>query len=124
MATPEEPYFNRDDYEHPHGFKVGDGATMHIGSDATAWTVIAVTASGKTITLQGDVAKFDDEWKPDIVPGGFAGHCVNQQEQRAHYIIERNPDGPVRKARLTQRGWKSNGTPVSKGRHPFYDYNF
>lgn len=110
------------DYDKPHGFEVGDGATTHIGSDASAWTVIAVSESGKTITIQADHQELDPSWKPEMIPGGFAAHTVNNYSQR--WITSPNPNGVTRKARLTKRGWTSNGLPVSKGRHPFYDYNF
>jgi len=107
---------------YPNQFKVGDGATMHIGSDANVWTVIAVSPSGKTITIQGDKATLDPTWKPDFHPGGFVGHVSNNHEQR--WITERDENGPVRQARLTKRGWSANGMPVTKGRRYFHDYNF
>jgi hypothetical protein len=105
-----------------HQFKVGDGATTHIGSDAQAWTVVKVSPSGKTITIQGDNATLDPDWKPDFLPGGFVGHVANNHSQT--YTYERNPNGPTRTARLTKRGWSSNGLPVTKGRRYFHDYNF
>jgi hypothetical protein len=107
---------------YPGQFAAGDGATTHIGSDAQAWTVIAVSPSGRTITLQGDTATLDPDFTPDFHPGGFAGHVSNSHDQS--YSYARDPDGPVRQARLTVRGWSANGTPVSKGRRAFYDYNF
>jgi len=110
------------DYDVPHGFKIGDGATEHIGSDSHAYTVIRVGPSGKTITMQRDKAALDPDWKPDTRLGGFVGHTVNNWSQT--YTYERDPQGAVMTARLTKRGWASRGTPVSKGRREFYDYNF
>ena len=107
---------------YPHQFKVGDGATIHLYTDAHAWTVISVSESGKTITIQGDNAELDPTWKPEMHPGGFSAHCSNNYSQR--WICTPNPNGPIRKARLTKRGWSANGKSVTKGRHPFHDYNF
>jgi len=107
---------------YPHQFKVGDGATIHLYTDAHAWTVISVSESGKTITIQGDNAELDPTWKPEMHPGGFSAHCSNNYSQR--WICTPNPNGPIRKARLTKRGWSANGQSVTKGRHPFHDYNF
>lgn len=105
-----------------HLFAVGDGATSHIGSDAHAWTVTAVSPSGKTITIQRDKATIDPAFKPDFHPGGFVGHVSNSHDQS--YSYEPDPNGVIRQARLTKRGWSSAGMPVTKGRREFYDYNF
>ena len=51
--------------------------------------------SGKTIWMQEDTATLDD-WKPEFIPGGFAGHCVNNAEQR--YAYQPNPDGVLQSA--------------------------
>jgi hypothetical protein len=111
------------DYDHPHAFKPGDGATMHIGSDAEAYTVISVTASGKSFTMQRDKATLDPSFKPDFSPGGFVGHVSNNYDQT--YDYERNPKGETRIVRLNKKGWIADSHfPVSKGRHAFYDYNF
>lgn len=103
--------------------KVGDGATVCHYSDRTACTVIRVSASGKTIHLREDVAALDD-WKPEIVPGGFAGHCVNNASQR--YTYRANPEGHVHRASLRKDGRyrSTNNERVVPGRHQFHDYNF
>ena len=103
-------------------WKVGDGATLHFWTDAHAYTVIAVSASGKTVTIQRDKATLNPDWKPDFHPGGFAGHVANQASQQ--YTYEPDPQGAMRKVRLTKTGWKSSGQRVTPGRHEFYDYNF
>jgi hypothetical protein len=109
----------------PVTFAVGDGATLHYWTDAHAYTVTAVSASGKTITMQQDTAERDPSWKPETIPGGFAGHTVNNRDQRWTY--KPDPDGRVIQARLTARGWMyggQRGQRVTKGRHQFHDYNF
>jgi len=102
---------------------IGQGATICHWSDRTACTIIAVSKSGKTITLQADHAELDD-WAPEMIPGGFAAHCTNNHSQRYRYSP--NPDAPIRKARLRNNGCyrTSNGEKVIEGRHQFHDYNF
>lgn len=105
--------------------EVGDGVTMYLYSDAYACTVIAKTA--KTITVQRDKATLDPNFKPEFVPGGFAAHCTNQDEQS--YTYERDPNGEItkcycseKKGRFTTGGDQS--IKIGLGRHEFYDYNF
>jgi hypothetical protein len=65
-----------------------------------------------------------DGWKPKIVPGGFAGHCVNNDAQRYRYAPD--PNGAVHTARLRKDGSyrTSSGERVIAGRSQFHDYNF
>lgn len=103
-------------------FAVGDGVTLHYMTDAHAYTVIAVSPSGKTITIQRDKATLSADFKPDVSVGGFAGHTNNNRDQS--YTYDHDPDGNIYKARLTKRGWCVSGQRVTPGRHEFYDYNF
>jgi hypothetical protein len=81
--------------------------------------------SDKTIEVREMEALPDPNWKPRILPGGFAGHCENQYEQT--WIIVSNTKNPVIRIRKRKDGqWYSN-----MGRHVFedkpryfYDYNF
>lgn len=105
--------------------EVGDGVTMCLYSDAYACTVIAKTA--KTITIQRDNAKLDPNFKPEFIPGGFAAHCTNQEDQRWTY--ERNPDGQITRCYWSEiLGMYTTGgdrsIKIRLGRHEFYDYNF
>jgi len=104
--------------------KVGMGATIHMYSDSHAYTIVGVTKSGKTITLQKDKATMDPNFKPEIEPGGFVGHCSNQDEQT--YSYEQDPEGFTIKARLRKDGrYHSKQGKVGIGyRREFYDYNF
>lgn len=102
--------------------KEGDGVTVHLYSDAEAFTVIKRTA--KTITIQRDTAILDENFKPEFVEGGFCGHCVNQDEQT--YAYKRNPNG----RKITARWSEKRGAflyldkIITNGRREFYDYNF
>ena len=101
----------------------GDGATICHHSDRTACTVVRVTPGGNTLYLQPDIARLDG-WKPEIIPGGFDGHCVNNHEQR--YTYEADPTAPLHRAtrRKDGRFRTTNGERVIPGRHHFHDYNF
>ena len=104
--------------------KVGDGITLNLYSDSHAYTIIARTA--KTITIQRDKAALKKDFKPEIVVGGFAGHCMNQNEQE--YDYERNPKGETMVIRWSEKNQRWSAPKgyryVSLGRHEFYDYNF
>jgi len=109
---------------------VGDGATIHHYSDSTPQTVIAVSANGKTITLQRDKATLLNGFnsgEPDALtftPGGFFGHTEGVQR----YSYERDLDGPTTKATLRKDGtWRvsrSTERVTIGARHKYYDYNF
>jgi len=107
----------------PANAKVGEGATINFYTDREAGTIVKVTK--RTITIRRDKAIRDPNFKPEFIPGGFAAHCINQDEQS--YTYEPNENG-----KLTTIWWSNKynryGTPgnltVSKGRHEFYDYNF
>ncbi len=102
---------------------LGGGATVCHYSDRTACTVIRISPSGKTIWVQEDTAALDG-WKPEFIPGGFVGHCVNNSGQT--YKYSPNPEGVVHRAsrRKDGRFRTTNGQAVVPGRHHFHDYNF
>ena len=105
--------------------EVGDGVTMCLWSDRHAFTVIARTKA--TLTIQRDKAILDPSFKPEYVPGGFACHCTNSDEQS--YTYERDPNGEIEKCRWSEkRGRWQTGSDGSiciiRGRHEHYDYNF
>lgn len=107
----------------PRNVKPGDGVTVVLWSDRYAGTVIKVTES--MVVVRRDTAILDPNFKPDIIPGGFAGYCINQNEQT--YSYRPNPDGEIYKFRWSNK-FQSYGRPrhrmLIKGRHEFYDYNF
>ncbi len=106
-----------------YNIEVGDGVTIHLYSDAHAGTVIARTKN--TLTIQRDKATLKDNWKPEIISGGFVGHCVNQDDQE--YDYERDEKGRIYKAywsNVKGRFIAEGCLSISKGRNEFYDYNF
>lgn len=113
------------DYAHIDNTKVGDHVTECLYSDRISYTVVKKTA--KTIVVQKDFQEIDkDKWKPEIIPGGFAGHCTNQSEQV--WKVESNPNGALERFHANKNGFYktkySSRRDVILGAHPFYDYNF
>jgi hypothetical protein len=119
-------------------FAVGDLVTEHFYTDAHAGRIVEVRRGGKEVVMQEDTATLDPEFKPEFIEGGFAGHCVNQGEQR--YTYTANPRGSI--STFTLRTWRGirvwtrkSNTPgcsnapnglnqISHGQRKFYDYNF
>lgn len=108
------------------GATLGMGATMHGYTDAYAYTVIDRNATGTVLTLQRDRAILSEDFKPEFISGGFAGHVANNRAQTYRY--ERDPQGETVKVRLRKDGrFYAAGAsrPVTLGkRYEFHDYNF
>ncbi len=104
--------------------QIGMGATVYGYSDTYAYEIVEISESGKTITLREMRAERDPTWTPNVIPGGFAGHCVNNREQR--WTLTPNPEGRTTKARLTKGGrYTIGGRAIGVGQASmFYDYNF
>lgn len=96
----------------------------HGWSDVTPYEVLSITKSGYTATVRAMHAELDKSWKPEVVPGGFAGHCINNIEQR--WVITPDPDGVILKVRRTKYGWRNGFQRFKASATPcmFYDYNF
>lgn len=107
----------------PATAKVGDGATIHLWSDAHACTIIKVTKS--TVTVRRDKATLDPGFKPEFILGGFCAHCTNQDEQS--YTYEEDPNGEVSTFHWSRK-YGTYGRPgnlrLTRGRREFHDYNF
>lgn len=118
--------------------KVGDGAHMCLHTDCHSYTVVKVSASGKTIWCQRDKATLlngCNSGEPDALtftPGGFFGHTSGAQRWK----IEPDPEGQIMKAtrRLLPTGtviYKqarsrtlSPGFRVTEGHYEHYDFNY
>ena len=107
----------------PASIQVGDGVTVNLWSDRYAATVIKVTKS--SVTARRDKATLNPDFKPEGIPGGFAAHCTNQDEQTYSYEPDENgTEYTFRWSRKYQRYGQPGNLSLSKGRHEFYDYNF
>lgn len=106
--------------------EVGMGVTARVYTDSHALTITRISPSGKTFWATQDKTSLDPNWKPEFVVGGFAGHCVNQYDQKYEY--QTDPDGEEIRFSLGKDGkWKcqSRYSVVQLGiRRAFHDYNF
>lgn len=110
--------------------KPGDGVTVTLYTDRVAYSV--VEKGKRHMILREDKAIRKTE--PIITPGGFAGHCINNDS--IEYDYEPDPGG--REVKITKRvgpdgyvTWKMVGTGTNSrgmyaypGRDYKYDYNF
>lgn len=100
-------------------------ASQHLYSDVEAWEIVKVV-SDKCV----EIRRMDTEHSIDHlqqIPGGFAGHVVNQQDQKVTYTS--NPENAVirirrRKGSETQWGYKGARFTLREQPYAFYDYNF
>jgi len=113
---------------------VGMGASWNGYSDRYAGTIVAVSKSGRTITVQEDAAELLNGAKsgePDALtfhPGGFFGHTAGRQR----YSYTRNPKGQTVKFTLRSNGRfvmvktrAHNGARLTIGtRNKHHDFNF
>ena len=97
----------------------------HLGySDIDPFEVVKVV-SDKTLEIREMVAERDESVKLDWAMGGFAGHCINQRDQKWH--ITSDETAPVIRIRWGKHGWQdAHGRSFRLSHKPskFYDYNF
>lgn len=97
-------------------------------SQSYPWKEIKRTA--KTRTLARVLTERDPDWKPEIIPGGFVGHCTNQGEQTWLYAgVDMNDTVTIRKVKSRYCGedemWANRGVKFVEDRAvEFFDYNF
>ena len=116
--------------EYNHKYEYGVEAIEYTHANHSGWSdvhpyEIVRVVSPKTIEIRVMDAELDENWKPEIIAGGFAGHCTNQGAQKWAY--KSNPDYTVIRARLRKDGYfhSANGRHVlSKTPYKFHDYNF
>ena len=103
-----------------------DTYANHIGySDVYPYEIIE-RRTDKKIIIRAMNSELDETWKPDIVLGGFVGHCVNNGEQR--WIITSNEKmTPIVIRKHSDGKWyDKNKMRFSLSDEPcrHYDYNF
>lgn len=80
--------------------------------------------SSSCVVLRKMRAELAPDWKPNWIPGGFAGHVTNQDSQRWNYASD--PEGEVVRVRFTKNGWayKRRSFVMESVPRKFHDYNF
>lgn len=100
-------------------------ANLTLHTDAFPFEVIR-TVSAKTLDIRAMAYELDPTWKPEITPGGFAGHCSNQHSQR--WIITSDVTKPTTRIRRHGNGrwFDSHGNRYVLADAPrrYHDYNF
>jgi hypothetical protein len=99
-------------------------ANMHGYTDIQPYEIVK-KISDKTIEIRRMKAERDPAWNPEFIQGGFAGHCVNNHEQR--WFITSDNESPIIRARLRKDGYyhsKVGRHVLSDKPRYFYDYNF
>ena len=111
--------------EFEQNLKVGNDVTVQLYSDAQAYRIISIAKSGKSFTAQRLEAERKEGSNPEFIPGGFAGHCVNNRA--IEYTYSEDEKNPIIKISRRKNGtWKKSGcnSTVYVGAHEIYDYNF
>src|SRR5262245_3891207 len=100
-------------------------ANMHLVTESYPYEIVRVI-SDNIIEVREMDAKLDGNWKPEIIPGGFAGHCTNQHSQHGHWVFTSNPAYPVSRVhrRKNRRCGKGGYHVLADKPCRFYDYNF
>lgn len=89
---------------------VGMGATECLWTDRRAYTIIAISASGKTLTLRADKATRTDS---------------NGMSECQNYTHTEDLDGETVVVRRTKKGWSSKSRKFVIGhRDTYHDYSF
>jgi len=105
---------------------IGTPATIVYYTDCEPAEVIAVSKSGRKITLRKMQAVLDPTWKPEEHIGGFMSHVSNNHGQR--WIVTPDPDGAIMTANWSEKKTRyfiGRGIKVTLGKAvKFYDYNF
>lgn len=84
---------------------------------------MVLTRTAKTVTVCPIRVKPDPDWKPEMIPGGFAAHCTNQRQQT--WLYDGVDDTQMKTLRLTKKGWVCRGQRFIEDRAiRFHDYNF
>ena len=85
-------------------------------TDVSPFQVVRMTKSGKTAYVREVSCERDPSWKPEVAVGGFAGHTLNNREQK---WIFGELTGKEVAVRLTKKGWKDKyGTRYSPNTKP------
>lgn len=92
-------------------------------SDITPYEILRKTKN--TLIVRQMKAELDPAFTPKYVKGGYAGICINQDEQK--WIIESDDLAPEVKAYIRKDGYfylHGQKMIISKIPMKFYDYNF
>ena len=91
----------------------------HFYTDIQPWEVVEVINEKKVVVRpMREIRKTD----PEFIPGGFAGHCINNRS--IEYDYESIPEAPTKTIKLHKKGWNYGHFRMSDRPIYYYDYNF
>ena len=97
----------------------------YVGTDVLPYQTMA-RVSDKIMVIRPMKAELDPSFRPEIVTGGFVGHCTNNNKQV--WTIYPDPEAPTIRVSLHKDGWWRDraGNRYQAADEPvrFYDYNF
>ncbi|HRW21024.1 MAG TPA: hypothetical protein P5509_03545 [Bacteroidales bacterium] len=100
---------------------IGKYINRHLYTDVNPVGKVIGTR-GKTILIIARVtAERDESFKPEIIPGGFAGHCTNNYSQKWKFTVHEDDTFEIR---WTPGKLKKGYNRISENPRHFYDYNF
>ncbi len=79
-----------------------------------------VAIKGKTKVVVQPVVASENLTKMEFVVGGFAGHCINQWDQRYEFIEQ----GDTFELPLSNNSMKKRFLQIADNPYKYYDYNF
>ena len=97
-------------------------------SDVKPFEVVERRTDNKVMIRMMDAERRAD-WKPEFIPGGFFGHCTNNDDQRNAWDIKSNEANPLIAVRWSNAKWgwfDSHGGRYSMEDAPRkkHDFNF
>ena len=97
-------------------------------SDIEPFEVVDVRTENKVV-IRAMKAERAEGWKPEIVSGGFAGHCTNNNDQRKAWDISSDEGGrlvTIRWSKAKLRWQCADGSRYFMSDQPVkkYDFNF
>ena len=97
-------------------------------SDIEPFEVVKVCTENKVV-IRSMQAERAEGWKPEIVSGGFAGHCTNNNDQRKAWDISSDEEGrlvTIRWSKAKLRWQCADGSRYFMSDQPVkkYDFNF
>ena len=105
--------------------QMGLYANNILHTDAYAYEIVEVRTENKVMIRKLD-ATLKPEWKPEIIPGGFSGHCTNNRSQEWDYAPNDENKVIAIRRRKDGRFYDKHGSryAIDDSPYRFHDYNF
>lgn len=98
---------------------IGKYINQYLWTDVQPLGKIVGVKGKATLILARVSCTQDESVKMEFIPGGFAGHCVNNREQKWIYEVDESSTFPVRLSKSLLRRCR-----IEDGPYNFFDFNF